>query len=166
MLTHAILRGRAITVATWLIIATTACTVSAETVTKPPGPTDVPSSVTATVETTTVTDAEYLSPTRVPTESVRSTATPTEPRRSSPTTAPPPSQPHDRNVEQVGFNGCSGAGPVTFAVSPMRYEDVLHMLPYGMLAGAHVTPIDHMYFEPADRSLGGMCTRCGRYRTV
>ncbi|NQW20064.1 MAG: hypothetical protein HQ477_04980 [Chloroflexi bacterium] len=41
-----------------------------------------------------------------------------------------------------------------FSVSPMRPEDVLHMLPYGMLAGAHVTPIDHMYFEPADRSLG------------
>lgn len=36
----------------------------------------------------------------------------------------------------------------------MRYEDILHMLPYGMLAGAHVAPIDHMYFEPADRSLG------------
>lgn len=36
----------------------------------------------------------------------------------------------------------------------MRMEDVLHLLPYGMLVGAHVTPIDHMYFEPADRSLG------------
>ncbi|MDA1280833.1 MAG: hypothetical protein O3B95_12500 [Chloroflexi bacterium] len=41
-----------------------------------------------------------------------------------------------------------------FAISPMRPEDILHLLPYGMLAGAHVTPIDHMYFEPADRSLG------------
>jgi hypothetical protein len=36
----------------------------------------------------------------------------------------------------------------------MRDEDILHLLPYGMLAGAHVTPIDHMYFEPFDRSLG------------
>jgi hypothetical protein len=36
----------------------------------------------------------------------------------------------------------------------MRDEDILHLLPYGMLAGAHVTPIDHMYFEPSDRSLG------------
>ncbi|MDA1257579.1 MAG: hypothetical protein O3C10_07020 [Chloroflexi bacterium] len=36
----------------------------------------------------------------------------------------------------------------------MRDEDVLHLLPYGTLAGAHVTPIDHMYFEPLDRSLG------------
>jgi len=36
----------------------------------------------------------------------------------------------------------------------MRLEDVKYLLPYGLLAGAHVTPIDHMYFEPGDRSLG------------
>ncbi len=36
----------------------------------------------------------------------------------------------------------------------MRLEDVKYLLPYGLLAGAHVTPIDHMYFEPLDRSLG------------
>ena len=36
----------------------------------------------------------------------------------------------------------------------MRVADVKHLLPYGLLAGAHVTPIDHMYFEPLDRSLG------------
>ena len=36
----------------------------------------------------------------------------------------------------------------------MRIEDILLLLPYGLLAGAHVTPIDHMYFEPLDRSLG------------
>ncbi len=36
----------------------------------------------------------------------------------------------------------------------MRLDDVLYLLPYGLLAGAHVTPIDHMYFEPLDRSLG------------
>lgn len=36
----------------------------------------------------------------------------------------------------------------------MRHEDIKYLLPYGLLAGAHVTPIDHMYFEPADRSLG------------
>lgn len=41
-----------------------------------------------------------------------------------------------------------------FANSPMRHEDIKYLLPYGLLAGAHVTPIDHMYFEPADRSLG------------
>jgi hypothetical protein len=36
----------------------------------------------------------------------------------------------------------------------MAIADISHLLPYGMLAGAHVTPIDHMYFEPADRTLG------------
>ena len=36
----------------------------------------------------------------------------------------------------------------------MRMEDIAYLLPYGLLAGAHVTPIDHMYFEPLDRSLG------------
>ena len=36
----------------------------------------------------------------------------------------------------------------------MRMEDVAHLLPYGSLAGAHVTPIDHMYFSPLDWSLG------------
>lgn len=36
----------------------------------------------------------------------------------------------------------------------MRDEDILYLLPYGTLAGAHVTPIDHIYFEPFDRSAG------------
>jgi hypothetical protein len=36
----------------------------------------------------------------------------------------------------------------------MRKEDVAYLLPYGLLAGGHVTPIDHMYFEPTDRALG------------
>jgi hypothetical protein len=36
----------------------------------------------------------------------------------------------------------------------MRPEDFRAMLPYGLVVGAHVTPIDHMYFEPADRALG------------
>jgi len=43
---------------------------------------------------------------------------------------------------------------VNFSQSPMRIEDVSYLLPYGLLAGAHVTPIDHMYFEPLDRTLG------------
>jgi len=65
-----------------------------------------------------------------------------------------PSSQVDGDPEGTRFVGCSGTGPVDFAVSPMRDEDILILLPYGTLAGAHVTPIDHMYFEPADRSLG------------
>ena len=65
-----------------------------------------------------------------------------------------PSSQIDGEPEDAPFVGCSGTGSVDFAVSPMRDEDILLLLPYGTLAGAHVTPIDHMYFEPADRSLG------------
>lgn len=52
------------------------------------------------------------------------------------------------------FGDCVGEGTVKFANAPMRNEDFRSMLPYGLVVGAHVTPIDHMYFEPADRSLG------------
>lgn len=52
------------------------------------------------------------------------------------------------------FAGCSGEGPVSFEQAPMREQDVRVLLPYGLVVGAHVTPIDHMYFEPADRTLG------------
>lgn len=36
----------------------------------------------------------------------------------------------------------------------MREEDVRMLIPYGLVVGAHVTPIDHMYFAPADPALG------------
>ena len=52
------------------------------------------------------------------------------------------------------FHGCSGTGTIMFDQSPMRYEDFISIRPYGHLSGAHVTPIDHMYFNPMDRSLG------------
>lgn len=43
---------------------------------------------------------------------------------------------------------CQGNGPVQFGTLPMRAEDFSIYLPYGMLADAHVTPIDHGYFSP------------------
>ena len=49
---------------------------------------------------------------------------------------------------------CTGSGPVNFANSPMRIEDINFIAPYGDVVGGHITPIDHMYFEPKDRSLG------------
>ena len=52
------------------------------------------------------------------------------------------------------FFGCHGTGPVEFEHSPMNYDDFISIRPYGHLSGAHVTPIDHMYFNPMDRSLG------------
>jgi len=49
---------------------------------------------------------------------------------------------------------CEGSGPVLFANSPMYMDDIAFLTPYGQVVGAHITPIDHMYFEPLDRSLG------------
>ena len=46
--------------------------------------------------------------------------------------------------------GCKGNGPVTFSHAPMDMKDVQTVLPVGTLAGAHVTPIDHLYFYPKD----------------
>ncbi len=49
---------------------------------------------------------------------------------------------------------CKGSGPVNFANSPMRIEDINRLSPYGSVVGGHITPIDHMYFEVKDQSLG------------
>jgi len=49
---------------------------------------------------------------------------------------------------------CTGSGPVKFANSPVRVEDINYISPYGDVVGGHITPIDHMYFEVKDRSLG------------
>jgi hypothetical protein len=37
---------------------------------------------------------------------------------------------------------------VRFENGPMRLEDLETIIPYGLVVGAHVTPIDHMYFAP------------------
>lgn len=50
--------------------------------------------------------------------------------------------------ERLDNQGCSGTGTVMFGTSPMDPKDVGMILPYGGMIGAHVTPIDHMYFSP------------------
>lgn len=50
--------------------------------------------------------------------------------------------------ERVDNQGCAGSGPLQFGVSPMDPKDIGIILPYGGMVGAHVTPIDHMYFSP------------------
>ena len=64
-----------------------------------------------------------------------------------------------QTIREVGWPylqepDCQGNGPVKFINSPMNTEDVKYLIPYGLVIGGHVTPIDHMYFEPKDRSLG------------
>lgn len=53
------------------------------------------------------------------------------------------------NLNIVWSRGkCQGEGLVGFGTLPMKAEDFSTYLPYGMLADAHVTPIDHSYFSP------------------
>ena len=83
-----------------------------------------------------------------PTILVASSLTPTF----TSTTIPTPNLPNVK--ENKRFPGCRGSGPVNFEHSPMRFEDFSRIDPYGAVVGAHVTPIDHMYFNMADLSLG------------
>ena len=45
-----------------------------------------------------------------------------------------------------GSPGCVGKGPGTITASPIAVEDLLYIQPMGLMAGGHVTPIDHGYF--------------------
>lgn len=156
-----------IVITAWLMTVVTACTAATEvnptSITRTDLAPEIAATATPAESTATPTEQSRLSPTV--TVKVRPTTTPTNSPRSSSTSTEPtersteaPNQPEsgsgDTNQEAIGFSGCTGTGPVMFAVSPMRPEDISHLLPYGTLAGAHVTPIDHMYFQPADSSLG------------
>lgn len=48
----------------------------------------------------------------------------------------------------------AGKGPVRFTCSPMRMEDIKSIVPYGLMVGGHVCPIDHGYFFPKDLQAG------------
>lgn len=41
-----------------------------------------------------------------------------------------------------------GTGTVKFTHSPMRLDAIQNVVPYGLMAGGHVCPIDHGYFFP------------------
>lgn len=58
----------------------------------------------------------------------------------------------DKRLQNEWANQCSGSGPVQLTTSPMRFTDFSIIQPLGLLAGAHVTPIDHLYFSPAQQS--------------
>ncbi|QQG49663.1 MAG: hypothetical protein HZB70_02595 [Candidatus Berkelbacteria bacterium] len=53
--------------------------------------------------------------------------------------------------QSLSNNHCEGEGvPYKLSASPMKMEDFTHIIPYGLMVGGHVTPIDHQYFSPAD----------------
>lgn len=47
---------------------------------------------------------------------------------------------------------CSGQGPSVLTHAPMKPEDFSIIVPYGLVIGGHVTPIDHQYFAPKDQN--------------
>lgn len=56
--------------------------------------------------------------------------------------------------KQISNNHCTGTAKPPLTNSPMRSADFPFMIPYGLMVGGHVTPIDHQYFAPTDASLG------------
>ncbi len=51
--------------------------------------------------------------------------------------------------KKLSNGNCEGEGEVQLTHLPMDEEDFLVLIPYGLMIGGHVTPIDHMYFSPA-----------------
>ena len=49
---------------------------------------------------------------------------------------------------QEWTKGCTSNDRVQMKNLPMKIGDVASFSPYGLVAGAHVTPIDHLYFYP------------------
>jgi hypothetical protein len=45
---------------------------------------------------------------------------------------------------------CKRTGDAVFTHLPMRPQDFGQLIPYGLMVGTHVTPIDHQYFAPTD----------------
>lgn len=53
-----------------------------------------------------------------------------------------------QQAEASWTKGCTSDERVPMTHLPMRMSDVASFTPYGLTAGAHVTPIDHLYFYP------------------
>ncbi|HEV7453980.1 MAG TPA: hypothetical protein VGO07_01850 [Candidatus Saccharimonadales bacterium] len=57
---------------------------------------------------------------------------------------------HKNQQKSSGSVASQNSGTVQLTHEPMDMRDVSTILPAGTLAGAHVTPIDHLYFYPND----------------
>ena len=62
---------------------------------------------------------------------------------------PRPAQAVSKLAMRWSQGACAENGPESFDASPMYLEDIGAMVPMGLMVGAHVTPIDHIYFSPA-----------------
>lgn len=52
--------------------------------------------------------------------------------------------------QELSAHRCTGTEKTKLSHLPMKMEDFSMILPYGLMIGGHVTPIDHQYFSPAD----------------
>lgn len=59
----------------------------------------------------------------------------------------------ERAGSELAGGNCSGSGPITLSVSPMKAEDISSIIPMGWMINQHVTPIDHLYFAPLNWDL-------------
>ncbi len=50
--------------------------------------------------------------------------------------------------QQWSRGQAEGKGPVRFHHAPMRLADIERVIPYGLMVGGHVAPIDHQYYYP------------------
>jgi hypothetical protein len=51
----------------------------------------------------------------------------------------------------LSFNNCKGTGSKQLGSGPMRPADIGVIEPYGLVAGGHVTPVDHQYYYGKDQ---------------
>lgn len=80
----------------------------------------------------------------------------------------------DRAGKQLSAGHCTGTDKPKLTHLPMDSQDFGFILPYGLMIGGHVTPVDHQYFSPivfdskpstynvyamADSTLVGVSTR-------
>ncbi len=54
----------------------------------------------------------------------------------------------ENDGKRLSSGQCKGTEKRKLTTLPMRYEDFAFILPYGLMVGGHVTPIDHQYFTP------------------
>ena len=50
--------------------------------------------------------------------------------------------------KRLAGKNCTGQGPGKLTRLPMDESDFSMIIPYGLMIGGHVTPIDHQYFSP------------------
>ncbi len=50
--------------------------------------------------------------------------------------------------KMLSNGNCTGEDKPKLTTLPMKYDDFKMIIPYGLVIGGHVTPIDHQYFSP------------------